>query len=164
MSKNETKIIVQKDKQELFIIREFDAPRELVFKAYTDPELYVQWMGPNGYSMELKKFNYRRGGEWEYIQTDPEGNKWGFHGVVHEVLYPERIIDTFEFEGLPETGHVILQKAVFDELPNSRTRVTAQAVFLSVEDRDGMVESGMEVGVREGFERLDELLIKELKK
>jgi uncharacterized protein YndB with AHSA1/START domain len=113
--------------------------------------------------MELKKFDYKSGGEWQYVQTDQKGNTWVFHGVVHEVLRPEQIIDTFEFEGLPETGHVILQKAKFEELPNARTKVTAQAVFLSVEDRDGMVESGMEMGVREGFERLDELLEKELK-
>ncbi|MGZ4948491.1 MAG: SRPBCC domain-containing protein, partial [Halobacteriota archaeon] len=83
-----------------------------------------------------------------------------FHGVNHEVLPPERIIDTFEFEGLPETGHVILQRATFEELPDDRTRLTSQSVFLSVEGRDGMLQSGMEQGINESYERLDELLEK----
>jgi Uncharacterized conserved protein len=164
MSKNKTEIKAEPGKQELFIIRELDAPRELVFKAYTDPELYPKWLGPKGFTMELEKFDPKSGGSYRYVQTDPDGNKWAFHGVIHEVLAPQRIIDTFEFEGLPESGHVILQTAKFEGLPNGRTRVTAQAVFQSVTDRDGMIQSGMEKGVVEGFERLDELLEGELKK
>ncbi|MEX0616257.1 MAG: SRPBCC family protein [Candidatus Woykebacteria bacterium] len=159
-SELKTKIVAEPGKQELFITRELDAPRDLVFKAYTDPKLYVQWLGPKGYKMHLEKFEPRSGGSWRYIQTDPEGNKWAFHGVIHEVLKPERIIDTFEFEGLPEKGHVILQTATFEELPGGRTKVTAQAVFQSVGDRDGMIQSGMEKGVNEGFVRLDEVLAK----
>ncbi|MFX1575479.1 MAG: SRPBCC family protein [Promethearchaeota archaeon] len=155
-----TKITAEPGKQELFIEREFDAPRELVFKAYTDPELYVQWLGPRGYTMRLETFEPKSGGRYRYIQQDSDGNEFAFHGVTHEVLPPERIIDTFEYEGLPETGHVILQKAIFEELPKDRTRVISQAVFLSVVDRDGMIQSGMEVGINEGYERLDELLKK----
>lgn len=158
MSKNKTTIKADPGKQELFIIRELDAPRELVFRAYTDPKLYVQWLGPRGFKMELVEFEPKSGGKWKYIQEDPTGGKWHFHGVIHEVTAPERIIDTFEFDGLPEKGHVILQTAKFEELPNNRTKVTAQAVFQSVEDRDGMMQSGMEKGVHEGMERLDELL------
>ena len=78
----------------------------------------------------------------------------------HEVLPPERIIDTFEFEGLPETGHVILETAKFEALPGNRTKLTSQSVFQSVEDRDRMMQSGMEEGVNESYERLDELLEK----
>jgi uncharacterized protein YndB with AHSA1/START domain len=145
-------------KQELFIIREFEAPRGLVFKAYTDPELLVQWLGPRELTMTMETFEPVSGGRWRYSQKDPDGNEYGFHGVHHEVNAPERIIQTFEFEGLPETGHVILETAVFEALPNGRTRVTGQSVFQSVEDRDGMVQSGMESGVVDGYDRLDTLL------
>src|SRR5512146_2476397 len=106
---NPTKITAEPGKQELFITREFDAPRELVFKAFTDPELYVQWLGPRSMKMKLEKFEPRSGGAWRYIHIDPQGNEYGFHGVYHEVLPPERLIDTFEFEGLPEAGHVTLE-------------------------------------------------------
>lgn len=158
VKEKETKIIAEPGKQELFIIREFDAPRELVFRAYTDPDLLVQWLGPRYLTMTVETFERVSGGRWRYIQKDPDGNEYGFHGVHHEVLAPERIIQTFEFEGMPESGHVILETAIFEALPDGRTRVTGQSVFQSVEDRDGMVESGMETGVVEGFEQLDALL------
>ncbi len=160
MAKNVTKITAEPGKQELFITREFDAPRELVFKAFTDPELYVQWLGPRMMKMKLEKFEPRSGGAWRYIHIDPQGNEYGFHGVYHEVLPPERLIDTFEFEGLPEAGHVTLETARFEALPGGRTRFNAQVIFQSVADRDGMIASGMEGGMNEGFERLDELLEK----
>ena len=99
---NPTKITANPGKQEIIITREFDAPRELVFKAFTDSELYVQWIGPRGLEMTLETFESRNGGAWRYIQKDADGNEYAFHGVNHEVLAPERIIGTFEFEGLPE--------------------------------------------------------------
>jgi uncharacterized protein YndB with AHSA1/START domain len=157
---NKTKITAEPGKQEFFITRELDAPRELVFKAFTDPKLYVQWLGPRGYTMSLEKFEPRTGGMWRYISKDKQGNEYGFHGVNHEVLAPERIIDTFEFEGLPEKGHVALQTARFEELPGGRTKVMIQAVFQSVVDRDGMIQSGAEKGINESYERLEELLDK----
>ena len=154
-----TKVIAEAGKQEVIITREFDAPRELVFKAFTDPKLYVQWVGPRRLKMTLEKLEARSGGSWRYTHEDKDGNVFGFHGVVHEVHAPERIIDTFEFEGLPEKGHVSLQTAKFEELPGG-TRVTEHVVFQSVADRDGMVQSGMESGVTESHDRLDELLRK----
>ncbi len=157
---NKTKITAEPGKQEFFITRELDAPRELVFKAFTDPNLYVQWLGPRGYTMILLKFEPKTGGTWRYISKDKAGNEFGFHGVNHEVLAPERIIDTFEFEGLPEKGHVALQTAKFMELPIGRSKVVIQAVFQSVADRDGMIQSGAEKGIIESYERLDELLEK----
>jgi uncharacterized protein YndB with AHSA1/START domain len=156
-NKNQTVISAEPGKQELFITREFDAPRELVFRAHTDPDLYVQWLGPHGYSMKLETFEPRNGGSWRYISGDDEGNEYAFHGVFHEVT-PERMIQTFEFEGLPETGHVVLETLKMETLPRNRTRITIQSVFQSVEDRDGMIQSGMEIGVNDGYERLDELL------
>jgi len=155
-----TKVIVEPGKQEFFIIREFDAPRELVFKAFTDPKLYVQWLGPRGMKMTLEKFEPRAGGMWRYTHTDPGGNQYKFHGVNHEVHPPELLIDTFEFEGMPEKGHVSLEWARFKELPGGRTELTIHSVFQSVADRDGMAASGMEKGITESFERLDELIAK----
>jgi uncharacterized protein YndB with AHSA1/START domain len=160
MAKNKTTITAKPGTQELFITREFDAPRETVFKAFVDPKLYVQWLGPRGLTMTLETFEPKSGGRWRYTHKDKQGNEYAFHGVNHEVTPPERLIDTFEFEGLPEKGHVSLETARFEALPGGRTRVVAQAVFQSVADRDGMIESGMEKGVRESHERLDELLEK----
>lgn len=157
-TKNETKIIAEPGQQDITIIREFDAPRELVFRAYTEPDLYVRWLGPRGYEMKLEKFEPWSGGSWRYTHGDDQGNEYGFHGVNHEVTAPERIIGTFEYEGLPEPGHVVLETAVFETLPGNRTRMTGQSVFRSVADRDGMLQSGMEHGVRDSYERLDELL------
>jgi uncharacterized protein YndB with AHSA1/START domain len=156
--KNKTVITAEPGKQELFITREFDAPRELVFQAHTDPDLYVRWMGPRDLSTTLVTFEPISGGRWRFIQKDKDGNEFGFHGVNHDVTAPERIIGTFEFEGLPESGHVILETTKFEALPVGRTRVTTQSVYQSVEDRDGMVAAGMESGVVDGHDRLDEIL------
>ncbi len=157
---NTTTITAEPGKQEVFITREFDAPRELVFRAHTDPELYVQWLGPREITMTLETFEPRDGGSYRYIHKDADGNEYAFHGVNHEVLSPERIISTFEFEGLPEKGHVILETIKFEALPGNRTRLTGQSVFQSVAGRDAMLRSGMERGVNEGYERLDDLLVK----
>jgi len=153
-----TTIIAEAGKQELFIIREFDAPRELVFKAFIEPELLVKWLGPKNMTMNIDKMEPRSGGSYRYTHSDSKGNVHGFRGVVHEVAAPERIIQTFEYEGLPEKGHVTLDTARFEELPGNRTKVTAQSVFQSVADRDGMIQSGMERGVLDSHERLDALL------
>jgi uncharacterized protein YndB with AHSA1/START domain len=157
MSQNKTAITAEPGKQELFITREFDAPRGLVFKAHTDPKLYAQWLGPRGYEMTLETFEPVSGGRYRYLHKDTQGNVFGFHGVFHE-MSDELMIQTFEFEGMPERGHVILDTMRLEELPGNRTRVSIQSVYQSVADRDGMIQSGMEHGVNEGYERLDELL------
>jgi uncharacterized protein YndB with AHSA1/START domain len=153
-----TTIIAEPGKQELFIIREFDAPRELVFKAFTDPKLLIKWVGPKDLKMKIDKMQVKAGGSYHYTHSDSKGNVYGFRGVIHEIESPERIIQTFEFEGLPEKGHVTLDTARFEELPGNRTKVVAQSVFQSVADRDGMVQSGMERGVIDSHEQLDALL------
>lgn len=158
--KNQTKVTAEPGKQELFITREFEAPRVLVFKAFTDPALVVQWLGPREMSMEIEKLESRTGGSYRFIHRDVRGNEFGFNGVTHEVTEPVRMIRTFEFEGLPERGHVSLEIATFEELGEDRTRLVVQSVFRSVEDRDGMVKSGMERGVVDSHNRLDELLEK----
>ena len=155
--KNQTIVAAEPGVQEVFITREFDAPRALVFKAHTDPDLYVQWLGPRGYEMVLETFEPVSGGRYRYIHKDPQGNEFAFHGTFHE-MSEELMIQTFEFEGLSERGHVSLDTMRLEELHSGRTRVTIHSVFQSVEDRDGMLQSGMERGVREGYERLDEIL------
>ena len=157
---NKMIVTAEPGKLDLWITREFDAPRELVFKAYTDPDLYVNWFGPRDLTTTLDVFEPRSGGRWRAVQKDKDGNVFGFHGVNHEVLAPERIIGTFEFEGLPEAGHVVLETTRFEALPGGRTRIKSQSVFQSVEDRDGMIQSGMESGASEGYDRLDEILAK----
>ena len=154
---NKTEIVAEPGKQELFIKREFDAPRELVFKAHVDPEIYVKWVGPRGMKMTIEKWEPRDGGSYRFTH-ERDGHVYGFLGVYHELVTPERIIGTFEFDGLPERGHVILGTTKFEELPGNRCRLVHQSVFQSVEDRDGMIASGMERGVNDGYEKLDSLL------
>ncbi|TMV48580.1 ATPase [Paenibacillus mesophilus] len=157
---NETKLIAEPGSQMIFIEREFDAPRELVFEAFTDADLFAQWSGPDRLTTEIIAFEARDGGHWKYVSKDPDGHEFAFNGVFHEVTKPERIIQTFEFLGLPERGHVTLETALFVELPGGRTLVKMESVFRSVADRDGMLQSGMEGGMNEGFARLTELLKK----
>ena len=157
--KNKTTIVVEPGKQETFITREFDAPRELVHRAHIDPDLYVQWLGPHGYEMILETFEPHSGGGYRYIHKDQDGNEFAFHGVFHEIS-EDLMIQTFEFEGLPERGLVILDTMRLDSLPGNRTRLVIHSVYQSIEDRDGMVQAGMEKGVNDGYERLDELLQK----
>ena len=101
-AKNKTTITAEPGKQDIIITREFDAPCELVYQAYIDPNLFVQWLGPRGYAMRLETFEPHSGGRYRYIHQDQAGNEYGFHGVFHEMT-PEQMIQTFEFEGLPET-------------------------------------------------------------
>ena len=156
--KNPTTIKAEPGKQEIFIIREFEAPRELVWKAHTDPEILKNWLGPRELKITIEKFEPYAGGSYRYIHTDKKGNEFAFRGVVHELIAPELSIQTFEFEGMPEKGHVIMETSRFESLPGNRTRLTVQSVFQSVADRDGMMQSGMERGVLDSHERLDEIL------
>jgi uncharacterized protein YndB with AHSA1/START domain len=136
--------------------REFDAPADLIYRAYTDPELIPQWLGPKGYVMKLEKWEAWDGGSWRYIHTDPDGGEWAFKGVFHGPQTADQMIQTFEFEGFP--GHVSISELKIEDLDNGRSRATTHVVFMSLQDRDGMIESGMQTGVVEGFERLDELV------
>ena len=156
---NKTSITAEPGKQELVITREFDAPRELVFKAHVDPELYMRWLGPRSHTLQLDVFEPRHGGRYRY-HTDVDGHEVGFNGVYHEVTAPERIINTWEFEGLPERGHVEFTTTTFEDLPGGRSRLTSLSVYFSLADRDAAMQSGMETGVVEGYERLDEVLEK----
>lgn len=155
---NKTQITAEPGIPQIVITREFDAPRDLVFRAYTDPELLVQWLGPRELTLDIEAFDARDGGKWRYVNTDAEGNTYGFHGVFHGDPSPQAMVQTFEFEGAP--GHVKLDTVTLEELGDGRTLVRTVAAFTSVEDRDAMVAVGMEHGVRDSNERLEELLAK----
>jgi uncharacterized protein YndB with AHSA1/START domain len=151
-----TEIIAEPGTQQIVITREFDAPRELVYRAYTDPDLLVQWLGPKRLTMTVDRHELRNGGVYRYIHRDDNGFEAGFHGVFHgEPSLEGGVVRTFEFEGYP--GHVSLETLTLEER-DGKTLVRAIAVFQSVEDRDGTIASGMESGVQEGDEKLDALL------
>jgi uncharacterized protein YndB with AHSA1/START domain len=137
------------------ISREFDAPRELLYRAYTEPELVKQWLGPSKYEMVIDRWEPRDGGTWRYVHRDDDGNAYGFHGVFHGPQTVDGMLQTFEFEGAP--GHVSLDSLNFDER-GGRTVIRTHSVYQSLEARDAMVASGMGEGVNEGFKRLDELI------
>lgn len=136
--------------------RQIDAPVAAVFNAYKDPELVKQWLGPNGYEMEVERYDFTTGGGYRYVHRGPDGDEYTFNGVFHVVRENELAIQTFEFEGVP--GVVSIESITFDDLDGVSTRIRVHAVYPSLEARDGMVASGMEHGVREGFERLDALV------
>lgn len=150
-----TQIIAEPGLPQILITREFAASRELLFRAYTDPELLVQWLGPRRYTMTIDHFDLRHGGAWRYIHRAADGTEYAFHGVFHGTPSPDGIVQTFEFEGAP--GHVSLETLTFEER-GDRTLVRQNAVYQSVADRDAMVEGGMAEGVEDSMERLDELI------
>jgi uncharacterized protein YndB with AHSA1/START domain len=158
MNKPQTTITAPEGQPYLLLTREFNAPRELVFKAHVDPALYAQWLGPRNRKLTLEIFEPRDGGR--YLMSTPldDGQKINFFGVYHEVTAPERIINSWEFDGLPERGHVEFTTTTFEDLPGGRSRLTSRSVYFSLDDRDAAMASGMETGVNEGYEQLDELL------
>ena len=137
------------------IVREFDAPPNKVFRAHTDPELVAQWMGPRSHEMVVDYWDCRNGGSYRFVHRH-DGNEYGFRGCFHEVRPAECIVQTFTFEGMPDG--VALEKVVFEDLGNGRTRLVATSLVDSFEGRDAFVSSGMEEGIREGYDRLDEVL------
>ena len=152
---SDLKVVADPGTQEIVITRSFDAPRELVFKAFTDPEAVRQWWGLSSTETVVDRLEARPGGQWRFVEREGDGNEYGFHGVYHDLEAPERIVYTFEFEGMP--GHVLLETLVFED-QDGRTQMTDTSVFQSVADRDGMLQSGMESGAAESFDQLDEFL------
>jgi uncharacterized protein YndB with AHSA1/START domain len=145
-------------KQEAVTMHVFDAPRDLVFKCFTDPALIPRWWGPRRLTTVVDTMIVKVGGVWRFVQRDSAGQQFAFHGVFLSVAPPDRLVYSFEYEGMP--GHISLETVSLEE-QGVRTRVTEQAVFQCVEDRDEMVRSGMESGAVETMERLGELLEKE---
>ncbi|WP_448611251.1 SRPBCC family protein [Geodermatophilus sp. URMC 60] len=152
---HETRIDVDPEVPMIRITREFDAPPAKVFRAHTDPELVAQWMGPRSTQNRVDQWDCRTGGSYRYVSLH-EGQEYGFRGCFHEVRPDELIVQTFTYEGDPDG--VALEKLVLEDLGDGRTRLTATSLVDSFAGRDAFVASGMEVGVREGYERLDEVL------
>ncbi len=153
-SSTTTKVTLPSD-LEILITREFDAPRELVFQAMTDPDLIPRWWGPRKDTTVVDKMDVRPGGTWRFVVREPDGTEYGFRGEYREIVPNERIVQTFEWE--PMAGHISLETAVFTE-HEGRTLLTNRTRFSSKEDRDGMIQSGMETGLRETHDRFAELL------
>ncbi|MCW2621295.1 MAG: hypothetical protein JWL64_897 [Frankiales bacterium] len=153
---NTTVITVPPDSLRVSFEREFDAPPSLVFRAHTDPELYAQWIGPRRLSTTIEEFDVRHGGTWHFTQQGDDQVTHAFRGVFHGTPSVENgIVQTFEYEGMP--GHVMLDSLTFEDL-GGRTRLRGTSVSQTAEARDAMVEGGMEGGMVEGYERLDELI------
>jgi uncharacterized protein YndB with AHSA1/START domain len=140
---------------EIRIERTFDGPRQLVWDAYTDPELLPEWLGPRELTMTVDEFDLRPGGSYRFTHRDSEGNDFVFFGEIREVEEPNLIVRTFAWEGMP--GRFSVERAEFEELDGDRTRIVVTSSFDSKEDRDGMLQSGMERGVVDSYSRLDEL-------
>jgi uncharacterized protein YndB with AHSA1/START domain len=152
---SKTTVIATPGVPQAIVTREFDAPRDLVFRAWTEPELLRQWLGPRKYQMTIERWDLRDGGSYRYTHSDDAGNVHAFHGVFHGDASPDQMVQTFEYEGYP--GHVSFDTLTLEER-DGRTLVRTNSLFQSVEDRDGMIDNGMTEGMDEGFDRLDELL------
>ena len=158
---NNNNLVVDRQERAYSMSRVFDAPRELVWKVCTDPELVPQWWGPRYLTTIVDKMDLRVGGVWRYIQHDAEGNEHAFNGVFKEVKPPERLAYTFEYE--PMAGHISTDTITLEELPGGKTKITARTSFDTLEDLEGMLQSGMEGGAVETWDRLEELLVEALK-
>lgn len=153
----EMKVTAEPGVPQVLTERVLGAPRELVYRAFTEPDLLAQWLGPRRFTMTVERYDLRDGGTWRYVHSDDAGNAFGFHGVFHGTASPDGIVQTFEFEGAP--GHVSMDTVTFEE-KDGTTIVRTNSVFQSVIARDAMVDGGMAGGMSEGYERLDELLAK----
>lgn len=142
---------------QILITREFNAPREVVYRTFTEPDLLVQWLGPRRLTMEINTYDIRDGGSWRYIHREEDGTEYAFRGIFHGTPSLDGIVQTFEFEGTP--GQVSLETVTFEDR-GGKTIIRQNAVYQSVANRDAMIESGMEEGLNEGLDRLDELLVK----
>jgi uncharacterized protein YndB with AHSA1/START domain len=152
-SKNQLTLTLPSDR-EILLTRFFDAPRALVFKVFTSADLISQWWGPRGSATMVDKMDVRPGGAWRFVLSGPDGDT-AFHGEYREIEPPERLVYTMEWEGLP--GHVLVETVTLEDV-NGKTKMTDRSVFDSQEDRDGMLQSGMQSGAQESMDQLEELL------
>jgi len=151
----ELKVTAEPGVPQILTERAFDAPRDLILRAFTEADLLAQWLGPRGYTMTVDRYDLRDGGTYRYVHSDEAGNAFGFHGVFHGDASPDGMVQTFEFEGAP--GNVSMDTLTLEE-HDGKTTVRTNSVYQSVEARDGMVQSGMAEGMNEGYDRLEELL------
>ncbi len=136
--------------------REFDAPVAAVWRAHADPDLVRRWLGPRGYEMDIERWDFTDGGGYRYVHRNPEGSEFGFRGTFHTIREDDLAIQTFEYEGAPD--EVAIEFLRFVDLGDGRCRLEGRSVGRTVEGRDMMVQSGMEQGMAEGYEQLEELV------
>jgi uncharacterized protein YndB with AHSA1/START domain len=154
----ERKAVVRTPGERTIVVeREFDAPREKVFRAMTDPALIARWWGLDETETVVDELDARPGGRWRFVERDPDGGEHAaFRGVFREVSPPERIVQTFEYEGMP--GHVSVEEMTLEEIGEGRTRIVSTSTFHEGAERDGMIEAGMEKGLNESYDKLERLL------
>jgi len=148
-------VVVEPGRQDIVITRSFDAPRDVVFRALTEPDLLARWWGLDETDTVVDRAEVRPGGTWRFVEKAAGGEEYAFHGVFHDVVAPERIVQTFEFEGMP--GHVAMETHTLEDA-DGRTLYRAISVFQTVEDRDGMVQSGMEEGLTQSLDALERVV------
>ncbi len=151
----DTTIEIDERVPQLHLVRDFDAPPARVFRAWADPAIVVQWLGPVDVTMETERWDCSTGGAYRYVHRRGDDEFW-FHGSFHDVRPGELIVQTFTWEGMPDS--VALETVRFEDLGDGRTRVRTSSLVDSFEGRDAFVASGMESGVRDSFTKLDELL------
>ena len=149
------RVVAEPGQLQIILSRTFRAPRELLFRAYTDPELLTRWLGPEKLRLTVDQLDPRHGGRWRWTHYDADGREYVFHGLYHGTPTPERIVQTYEFDGQP--GVVYLNTITFEE-SDGVTTLRQNTVFLSVEDRDFYLRTGMETGLRASMARLDALV------
>jgi len=151
-------VTAEPGKKEIVLTRVFDAPRELVFRTYTDPATIGEWWGPRSMTTTVDRMEVKKGGVWRFVQHESNGTEHAHNGVYHEVTAPERLVNTYEYEGFP--GSVGLVTTMFEELPGGKTKFTEVTLYPSAEARDGVLQSGMTEGAAELFDRLEEYMAK----
>ena len=155
----DTAVVTTPTDREIHVERVFDAPRDLVWEAYTDPKLIPEWWGLRGSTTIVDRMEVEPGGGWRFVSREADGSENAFRGTYREVTPPERIVQTFEWEGMP--GHISVETATFEDL-GDRTKIVTTTLFHTKEERDGMLGSGMEKGMNETYARLDELLARQV--
>ncbi|NNF56160.1 MAG: SRPBCC family protein [Acidimicrobiales bacterium] len=152
----DTTVVADDTVPAIHITREFNSSAAAVFRAHTDPDIFARWCGPHDLTTTIGTWDARTGGAWSYQSSDAEGNQYGFYGSFHEIRPDELIVQTFTFAGYPDG--VALERVTFEELDDGRCRLRAMSLVDSFEARDAMISSGMEHGVKEGYEKLDKVL------
>lgn len=159
MSTNANNLVIVRDEKTIVMSRIFNAAPERVWRMYTDPAMIPRWWGPRSMRTVVDKIDVRVGGLWRFIHTDADGNEYGFHGEFKEVEAPHTLVMTFEYEGMP--GHVIIEAHHFKAVPGGKTKLTTRSIFDTLEALVGMVQSGMEDGAVESWDRVEEILAAE---
>ena len=151
-------LVVERDQLAFTMSRVFNAQLERLWKALVDPELIPAWWGPRYLTTTVDRLDLKVGGVWRFVQTDPEGNVHAFNGVYKVIEPPKRLAYTFEYE--PMAGHISTDTITLEGLPGGKTKLTSRSTFSSLEDLEGMLQSGMEGGAVETWDRLEELLVR----